>query len=160
MDPVKIGIGYDVHRLAAKRKLIIGGIEIPFEKGLLGHSDADVLLHAIMDAILGALGKGDIGKWFPPDDDRFAGADSRVLLEEVAAVMHDEGYRLGNLDAIVIAQAPKMAPYIPAMRKTIAAILHADKSAVNIKATTEEKLGFTGKGEGISAQAAVCLYQR
>lgn len=160
MDPVKIGIGYDVHRLVEGRKLIIGGVQIDYEKGLLGHSDADVLLHAIMDAVLGALGKGDIGKLFPDTDEQFAGADSRRLLEKVAAIMKDEGYRIGNLDAIIIAQAPKMAPYIPAMKKTVAHILGAAESAVNIKATTEEKLGFTGKGEGISAQAAVCLYRR
>lgn len=160
MDPVKIGIGYDVHRLVKGRKLIVGGVQIDYEKGLLGHSDADVLLHAIMDAVLGALGKGDIGKLFPDTDEQFAGADSRRLLEKVAAIMKDEGYRIGNLDAIIIAQAPKMAPYIPAMKKTVAHILGAAESAVNIKATTEEKLGFTGKGEGISAQAAVCLYRR
>lgn len=160
MDPVKIGIGYDVHRLVEGRKLIVGGVQIDYEKGLLGHSDADVLLHAIMDAVLGALGKGDIGKLFPDTDEQFAGADSRRLLEKVAAIMKDEGYRIGNLDAIIIAQAPKMAPYIPAMKKTVAHILGAAESAVNIKATTEEKLGFTGKGEGISAQAAVCLYRR
>lgn len=160
MDPVKIGIGYDVHRLVKGRKLIVGGVQIDYEKGLLGHSDADVLLHAIMDAVLGALGKGDIGKLFPDTDEQFAGADSRRLLEKVAAIMKDEGYRIGNLDAIIIAQAPKMAPYIPAMKKTVAHILGAAESAVNIKATTEEKLGFTGKGEGISAQAAVCLYRQ
>lgn len=160
MDPVKIGIGYDVHRLVEGRKLIVGGVQIDYEKGLLGHSDADVLLHAIMDAVLGAIGKGDIGKLFPDTDEQFAGADSRRLLEKVAAIMKDEGYRIGNLDAIIIAQAPKMAPYIPAMKKTVAHILGAAESAVNIKATTEEKLGFTGKGEGISAQAAVCLYRR
>ena len=153
---IKIGHGYDVHRFAENRKLILGGEEIEYEKGLLGHSDADVLVHALMDAILGALGKGDIGKHFPDTDEKYRGADSMKLLEKVCEIMRDEGYSLSNADCTVIAQAPKLAPHIQKMREKIAAVIGCDVSDVNVKATTEEKLGFTGRLEGISAHA-VCL---
>lgn len=153
---IKIGHGYDVHRFAENRKLILGGEEIEYEKGLLGHSDADVLVHALMDAILGALGKGDIGKHFPDTDEKYRGADSMKLLEKVCEIMRDEGYSLSNADCTVIAQAPKLAPHIQKMRENIAAVIGCDVSDVNVKATTEEKLGFTGRLEGISAHA-VCL---
>lgn len=153
---MRIGQGYDVHRLTENRKLIIGGVEIAYEKGLLGHSDADVLLHAVMDAILGALGLGDIGRHFPDTDPAYKGADSRVLLRHVAALAAREGYAVGNLDATIIAQAPKMKPHIPAIRENLAADLGIAPEQVNVKATTEEGLGFTGSGEGISA-SAVCL---
>lgn len=153
---IRIGHGYDVHRLVEGRKLIIGGIEIPYEKGLLGHSDADVLLHALMDAILGALGLGDIGKHFPDNDERYSGIDSTLLASQTYDLMTSRGYRVGNIDATVIAQAPKLAPYLPAMKEKIASIYHVASDRVNLKATTEEKLGFTGSGEGISAHA-VCL---
>lgn len=156
---IRVGQGFDVHQLVEGRKCIIGGVEIPFEKGLLGHSDADVLLHAIADAVLGALGLGDIGKHFPDTDERFKGADSLKLLEHVWGLAREGGYRLGNLDATIIAQKPKMAPYIPQMAATIAGALEADVSRVNVKATTTEQLGFTGRGEGIAAQAVVCLLQ-
>jgi 2-C-methyl-D-erythritol 2,4-cyclodiphosphate synthase len=154
---IRVGQGFDVHQLAEGRKCIIGGVEIPFEKGLLGHSDADVLLHAISDAILGAMGLGDIGKHFPDTDMAYKDADSLVLLKRVWALAREKGYRLGNLDSTIIAQKPKMAPYIPRMAETIAAALEADVSQVNVKATTTEKLGFTGREEGIAAQAVVCL---
>ena len=153
---IKIGHGYDVHRFAENRKLILGGVEIEYEKGLLGHSDADVLVHALMDAILGALGKGDIGKHFPDTDEKYRGADSMKLLEKVCEIMRDEGYSLSNADCTVIAQAPKLAPHIQKMREKIAAVIGCDVSNINVKATTEEKLGFTGRLEGISAHA-VCL---
>ena len=153
---IKIGHGYDVHRFAENRKLILGGVEIEYEKGLLGHSDADVLVHALMDAILGALGKGDIGKHFPDTDEKYRGADSMKLLEKVCEIMRDEGYSLSNADCTVIAQAPKLAPHIQKMREKIAAVIGCDVSDINVKATTEEKLGFTGRLEGISAHA-VCL---
>ena len=153
---IKIGHGYDEHRFAENRKLILGGVEIEYEKGLLGHSDADVLVHALMDAILGALGKGDIGKHFPDTDEKYRGADSMKLLEKVCEIMRDEGYSLSNADCTVIAQAPKLAPHIQKMRENIAAVIGCDVSDVNVKATTEEKLGFTGRLEGISAHA-VCL---
>lgn len=146
-----------MHQLVEGRKCIIGGVEIPYEKGLLGHSDADVLLHAISDAILGALGQGDIGKHFPDTDPAYEGADSVKLLERVWELAKRMGYRLGNVDSTIIAQKPKMAPYIPQMAEVIARTLEADVSAVNVKATTTEKLGFTGRGEGIAAQAVVCL---
>ena len=155
---MRIGHGYDVHRLVEGRKLILGGVEIPFEKGLDGHSDADVLTHAVMDALLGAAALGDIGKLFPDSDDRYLGADSIELLKTVSAVLTEHGWRLGNLDATVIAQRPKLAPYIDAMRARIAAALGADVSAVSVKATTEERLGFTGDGSGIAAHA-VCLIE-
>ena len=154
---MRIGHGYDVHRLVEGRKLIMGGVEIPWERGLLGHSDADVLLHAIADAILGAIGEGDIGKHFPDTDPAFKGADSLKLLEYVMAIADNRGYRLGNLDATIIAQRPKMAPHIPGMRENITRVLHAAPEQVNVKATTEEGLGFTGTGEGISAHAVVLL---
>ena len=155
---MRIGHGYDVHRLVEGRKCIIGGVDIPFEKGLLGHSDADVLLHAIMDAILGAMAAGDIGQLFPDKDPAFAGADSLMLTRRVAEVMAQRGYRLVNLDATVIAQAPKMAPHIPAMREHIAEALGVEVDRISVKATTEEGLGFTGTGAGIAAHA-VCLLE-
>ncbi len=155
---MRIGHGYDVHRLVEGRKCIIGGVEIPYEKGLLGHSDADVLLHAVMDAVLGAMAAGDIGKLFPDNDPTYKGADSLVLTRRVAEVMVERGYRLGNIDATVIAQAPKMAPHIPLMRLNIAAAFGVEVDRVSVKATTEEKLGFTGSGEGIAAHA-VCLLE-
>ena len=155
---MRIGHGYDVHRLVDGRKLILGGVEIPYEKGLDGHSDADVLTHAVMDALLGAAALGDIGKRFPDNDDRYLGADSIELLKAVSAVLTEHGWRLGNLDATVIAQRPKLAPYIDAMRARIAAALGTDVSAVSVKATTEERLGFTGDGSGIAAHA-VCLIE-
>lgn len=154
---MRIGHGYDVHRLVEDRKLIMGGVEIPWEKGLLGHSDADVLLHAIADAILGAIGEGDIGKHFPDTDPAFKGADSMKLLEHVAKLAAAQGFFLGNLDATIIAQRPKMAPHIQQMRENIARVLSADVKQVNVKATTEEGLGFTGLGEGISAHAVVLM---
>ena len=155
---MRIGHGYDVHRLVEGRKCIIGGVEIPYEKGLLGHSDADVLLHAVMDAVLGAMAAGDIGKLFPDNDPTYKGADSLVLTRRVAEVMVERGYRLGNIDATVIAQAPKMAPHIPLMRQNIAAAFGVEVDRGSVKATTEEKLGFTGSGEGIAAHA-VCLLE-
>jgi len=149
----RFGIGYDVHRLAEGRRLIIGGVDISYEKGLLGHSDADVLLHAISDALLGAAALGDIGKHFPDTDERFAGADSGKLLAEVARLVRAEGYAIGNVDATIVAQAPKLQPYIPMMRDNIAHLLDIPVGDVNVKATTEERLGFTGAGEGMSAYA-------
>jgi len=154
---MRIGQGFDVHQLVEGRPCIIGGVTIPYEKGLLGHSDADVLLHAIADALLGAVGEGDIGRHFPDTDPAFKDADSVALLRHVWGLVKERGYRLGNVDATIIAQAPKMAPYIPRMRDVIAGVLEAeDLSQVNIKATTTEKLGFPGRGEGIASQA-VCL---
>ena len=155
---MRIGHGYDVHRLVEGRKCIIGGVEIPYEKGLLGHSDADVLLHAIMDAVLGAMAAGDIGKLFPDSDPAYKGADSLMLTRRVAEVMAERGYKLGNVDATVIAQAPKMAPHIPAMRQNIADAFGVGADRISVKATTEERLGFTGSGEGIAAHA-VCLLE-
>lgn len=157
---MKIGIGYDVHALVEGRKLILGGIDIPYDKGLLGHSDADVLTHTIMDAILGALGKGDIGKHFPDTDETYKGVSSLVLLEHVVGLMGNEGYEIGNIDAIIVAQKPKMAPYIDAMKVTLSEILKCDASSLNLKATTTEKLGFEGRGEGISSQAVVLLQKK
>lgn len=154
---IRIGQGFDVHALAEGRKCMIGGVNIPHDKGLLGHSDADVLLHAISDAVLGALGEGDIGRHFPDTDQAYLGADSFVLLQKVWEMAKGKGYVLGNVDATIIAQRPKMAPYIPQMRIRIAEALEADLSQVNVKATTSEKLGFTGREEGIAAQAIVCL---
>ena len=153
---MRIGMGYDVHRLVEGRKMILGGVEIPFEKGLLGHSDADVLLHAVMDAVLGAMAAGDIGKLFPDTDPAYKGADSLALTRRVAEVMRERGFKLVNVDATVIAQAPKLAPHIPAMRANIAEAFGVDVGCVSVKATTEEHLGFTGAGEGIAAHA-VCL---
>ncbi|GAU79719.1 2-C-methyl-D-erythritol 2,4-cyclodiphosphate synthase [Fusibacter sp. 3D3] len=154
---MKIGIGYDVHKLVQERKLIIGGVDIPNDKGLLGHSDADVLLHAIMDAILGALGKGDIGKHFPEQDMTFKDISSLILLEKIAKTMQDEGYEIGNIDAVIVAQKPKMAPHIVLMQENIGRVLNCDLNLVNIKATTTEWLGFEGREEGISSQAVVLL---
>ena len=155
---IRIGHGYDVHQLVTGRKCIIGGVEIVYEKGLLGHSDADVLLHAICDAMLGAAGLGDIGKHFPDSDASYQGADSRALLRQVVALLKQQGYQLSNLDATIIAQAPKMAPHIETMSMNIASDCGVKRSQVNVKATTTEKLGFTGRGEGIAADA-VCLIQ-
>ena len=157
---MRIGHGYDVHRLVEGKKLIMGGVDIPCEKGLLGHSDADVLLHAIADAILGALGEGDIGRHFPDTDPAFKGADSLKLLAQVMTLADERGYVLGNLDATIIAQRPKMAPHIPVMCANIARVLDSTVGQVNVKATTEEGLGFTGSGEGISAHAVVVLLNR
>ena len=154
---MRIGTGYDVHRLTEGRKLILGGVEIPYEKGLLGHSDADVLLHAIMDALLGAAALGDIGRHFPDTDEAYRGASSLKLLEKVGELIEKELYVISNIDATIIAQRPKLAPYIDAMRDHVADTLHLERNQVNIKATTEEGLGFTGSGEGIAAQAAACL---
>lgn len=153
---MRIGHGYDVHRLTEGRKLILGGVDIPYEKGLLGHSDADVLVHAVMDALLGAMGAPDIGQLFPDKDPAYKGADSMVLLTRVAEIMRERGYTLGNVDATVLAQAPKLAPHIPAMRENIAHVLGVSVEQVNVKATTEEHLGFTGSGDGMAAHA-VCL---
>ncbi|SMF31622.1 2-C-methyl-D-erythritol 2,4-cyclodiphosphate synthase [Paenibacillus barengoltzii] len=155
----RVGQGFDVHQLVEGRPCIIGGVHIPYERGLLGHSDADVLLHAISDAILGALGLGDIGRHFPDTDPAFKDADSVVLLQHVWDMAVEKGYRIGNLDATIIAQKPKMAPYIPQMVEVIARTLGAQPELINVKATTTEQLGFTGRGEGIAAQCVVCLAQ-
>jgi len=153
---MRVGMGYDVHRLVENRELVIGGVKIPYEKGLLGHSDADVLLHAIMDALLGAAALGDIGKHFPDNDSTYKGISSMVLLEKVGNLLTEKGFLIENIDATIIAQAPKMRPYIDTMCENIAGMLGLDVEHVNVKATTEEGLGFTGNGEGISAQA-ICL---
>lgn len=153
---MRIGMGYDVHKLTEGRDLILGGVKIPWEKGLLGHSDADVLIHAVMDALLGAAALGDIGKHFPDTDPAYKGISSVVLLKHVSALLDTHGYAVGNIDATIIAQRPKMAPYIEAMRENIAQALGISVDQLNIKATTEEGLGFTGSGEGISAEA-ICL---
>lgn len=150
---LRVGMGYDVHQLVEGRKLIMGGVEIPHEKGLLGHSDADVLLHAIMDALIGAIGEGDIGKHFPDTDERYKGISSLLLLEAVAKLLEEKKAVVQNIDATIIAQRPKMAPHIMAMRENVAKALKLEVSQVNIKATTEEKLGFTGAEQGISSQA-------
>ncbi len=152
----RIGQGYDVHKLTENRKLIIGGVDIPYEKGLLGHSDADVLLHAISDAILGAAALGDIGCLFPDNDEKYKGADSLLLLKEVVRVLNENGYEIVNIDSTIIAQKPKMKPHIPQMRSNIASACAIAENFVSVKATTEEGMGFTGTGDGISAQA-VCL---
>lgn len=154
---MRIGLGYDVHKLVENRDLIIGGVKIPFEKGLLGHSDADVLLHAISDSLLGAAALGDIGKHFPDTDERFKGANSLVLLTEVGKLIKSKGYKIGNIDATIIAQQPKMRPHIDSMRANIAKALDIDIDCVNVKATTEEGLGFTGSMEGISSQSIALL---
>ena len=154
---MRVGMGYDVHRLVEGRELILGGVKIPFEKGLLGHSDADVLLHAIMDALLGAAALGDIGKHFPDTDPAYKGISSIRLLEHVGGLLEQKDYQILNIDATIIAQRPKMAPHIPQMVKHVAEALKIDESQVNIKATTEEGLGFTGTGEGISSQAICAL---
>ncbi len=153
----RVGTGYDVHKLCEGRKLILGGVEIPYDKGLLGHSDADVLVHAIMDALLGAAAMGDIGLHFPDTDPAYKGADSLKLLRHVGGLLTNAGYMINNVDATVIAQAPKLRPYIDEMRKNIAANLKVPEDRINVKATTEEHLGFTGRGEGISAQAAASI---
>ena len=157
MHRIRIGLGYDVHRLVENRNLILGGVEIPFERGLLGHSDADVLLHAISDALLGAVALGDIGKHFPDTDPRYAGADSMLLLKEVVRLVRNEGYQVGNLDATILCQRPKLAGFIAAMRENIAACCEIPVSDVSVKATTEEKLGFTGSGDGIAVHAVALL---
>lgn len=154
---MRIGTGYDVHRLTEGRDLILGGVKIPFEKGLLGHSDADVLTHAIMDALLGAAALGDIGRHFPDSDARYRGADSLKLLEHVSELLLQEHYLVGNIDATIVAQKPKLAPYLAQMEENIAQVLGIEKNQINIKATTEERLGFTGSGEGMAAQAVALL---
>ncbi len=156
---MRIGHGYDVHRLTEGRALILGGVNIPYERGLDGHSDADVLLHAVMDALLGAAALGDIGRHFPDTDPRYKGADSRALLRHVVKLIHEKGYGLGNLDVTVIAQAPKLAPHLQKMRENLASDLETDPDNINIKATTEERLGFTGQGQGMACHA-VCLLER
>ena len=157
MVDFRVGNGYDVHRLVEDRSLIIGGVTIPYEKGLLGHSDADVLIHAIMDALLGAAAMGDIGQHFPDNDPQYEGISSLLLLEKTAALLAEAGWAVGNIDATIIAQKPKMAPHIEKMRQNIASVLHIGQDRINIKATTEEGLGFTGRGEGIAAQAAALI---
>ena len=155
---MRVGTGYDVHRLTENRKLILGGVEIPYEKGLLGHSDADVLVHAIMDAILGAAALGDIGKHFPDNDQNYKDISSIILLKKVASIIRENGYTIGNIDSTIVAQRPKVGPFIQQMRENIASTLETDISRVSVKATTEEGLGFTGEGLGIAAQA-VCLLE-
>ncbi len=156
----RVGQGFDVHEFAENRPLILGGVTIPYEKGLIGHSDADVLLHTVTDAALGAIGEGDIGRHFPDTDPEFKDADSAKLLSYIWNIVEEKGYKLGNIDCTIIAQAPKMAPYITQMRDRIAELLNAEPSQVNVKATTTEKLGFTGRGEGIAAQATILLIQK
>jgi 2-C-methyl-D-erythritol 2,4-cyclodiphosphate synthase len=157
MQGVRIGHGYDVHRLVEGRRLILGGVDIPWERGLLGHSDADVLTHAVMDALLGAAGLGDIGRHFPDTDPAYAGADSLRLLAHVAALLRERGFTVGNVDATVLAQRPKLAPHIPQMRDNLARAMGVDPEQVNVKATTEEGLGFTGSGEGMAAHAVALI---
>ena len=159
MNIPRIGQGYDVHRLVEGRALILGGVAVPYERGLLGHSDADVLLHALMDALLGAAALGDIGHLFPDTDPRYAGADSRALLREVAAVLARSGFAVGNVDATLVAQRPKIAPYVPRMRENIAADLGLPLDAVSVKATTAEGLGFTGSGEAMAAHAVALVWK-
>ncbi len=159
MTKLRIGHGYDVHRLVEGRALILGGVTVPFDRGLLGHSDADVLTHAVMDALLGAAALGDIGKLFPDSDAAYAGADSIALLERVTALLREHGWQVGNVDATVVAQTPKLAPYIPEMRRRLAEAMGLDVDCVSVKATTEERLGFTGSGEGMAAHA-VALIER
>ena len=159
MTKLRVGHGYDVHRLTEGRALILGGVTVPFDRGLLGHSDADVLTHAVMDALLGAAALGDIGKLFPDSDAAYAGADSIALLERVTALLREHGWQVGNVDATVVAQAPRLAPYIPDMRRRLAEAMGLDVDCVSVKATTEERLGFTGSGEGMAAHA-VALIER
>ena len=159
MTKLRVGHGYDVHRLVEGRALILGGVTVPFDRGLLGHSDADVLTHAVMDALLGAAALGDIGKLFPDSDAAYAGADSIALLRRVTALLRERGWQVGNVDATVVAQAPKLAPYIPDMRRRLAEAMGLDVDCVSVKATTEERLGFTGSGEGMAAHA-VALIER
>ena len=154
---IRIGNGYDVHKLVEGRKLILGGIEIPYEKGLLGHSDADVLVHAIMDSLLGALALGDIGQHFPDNDNKYLNIDSMILLEKVMELVEDRGYKIGNIDAIIVAQRPKLKDFLPMMREKISNVLKTSIENISIKATTEEKLGFTGSGEGIKSYSVVLL---
>lgn len=156
---VRVGIGYDVHKLTENRKLILGGIEIPYEKGLMGHSDADVLIHAIMDALLGAAAKGDIGKNFPDNDEKYKDISSMILLKRVKDILNEDGYTVVNIDSTIVAQRPKLASYIDSMRKNIAEVLEIEIEQINIKATTEEGLGFTGEGKGISAYA-ICMLKK
>lgn len=153
----RVGSGFDVHRFAEQRRLVLCGIEVPYEKGLLGHSDADVALHALMDAMLGAASMGDIGKHFPDTDERFKGADSVKLTEHVVALLQEKGWHVNNADITIIAQQPKLAKYIPAMRSKVASVLQIEEECINVKATTTEKLGFTGRGEGMAAEAVVSL---
>jgi len=157
MPQFRVGTGYDVHKLVPDRKLILCGVEVPYELGLLGHSDADVALHALSDALLGAAALGDIGKHFPDTDERFKGADSAKLLEHVVHLVEEKGWQVNNVDVTIIAQKPKLASYIPAMRSRVAQVLKIDEDCVNVKATTTEKLGFTGRGEGIAAEAIASL---
>ena len=157
MPQFRVGTGYDVHKLVENRKLILCGVEVPYELGLLGHSDADVALHALSDALLGAAALGDIGKHFPDTDERFKGADSAKLLEHVVPLVQEKGWQVNNVDVTIIAQRPKLASYIPAMRARVAQVLKIDEDCVNVKATTTEKLGFTGRGEGIAAEAVASL---
>ena len=159
MTDMRVGHGYDVHRLTPGRRLIIGGVDIPWEKGLLGHSDADVLAHAVMDALLGAAGLGDIGAHFPDTDQAYAGADSMALLARVAGLLGRQGWKIGNVDATVLAQQPKLAPHIPKMVENLARAMGIGPERVNVKATTEEKLGFTGSGEGMAAHAVALILQ-
>lgn len=159
MTKLRVGHGYDVHRLVEGRALILGGVTVPFDRGLLGHSDADVLTHAVMDALLGAAALGDIGKLFPDSDAAYAGADSIALLERVTALLREHSWQVGNVDATVVAQAPKLAPYVPEMRRRLAEAMGLDVDCVSVKATTEERLGFTGSGEGMAAHA-VALIER
>ena len=159
MTKLRVGHGYDVHRLTEGRALILGGVTVPFDRGLLGHSDADVLTHAVMDALLGAAALGDIGKLFPDSDAAYAGADSIALLERVTALLREHGWQVGNVDSTVVAQAPRLAPYIPEMRRRLAEAMGLDVDCVSVKATTEERLGFTGSGEGMAAHA-VALIER
>lgn len=154
---LRVGCGYDVHRLVAERRLVLCGVEVPYELGLLGHSDADVALHALMDALLGAAALGDIGKHFPDTDERFKGADSMKLTEHVVQLLAEAGWHINNVDVTIIAQRPKLAGFIPAMREQVAKVLGVDADAVNVKATTTEKLGFTGRGEGIAAEAVASI---
>ncbi len=159
MSTPRIGQGYDVHRLVDGRPLVLGGVTVPYEKGLLGHSDADVILHALMDALLGAAALGDIGQHFPDNDMRYKGADSRLLLRQVVQLLTDQGFTIGNVDVTLVAQRPKIAPFIPCIRENIAADLQTGLDAVNVKATTEEHLGFTGSGEGMAAQAVALIFR-
>lgn len=159
MTKLRVGHGYDVHRLVEGRALILGGVTVPFDRGLLGHSDADVLTHAVMDALLGAAALGDIGKLFPDSDAAYAGADSIALLERVTALLREHGWQVGNVDTTVVAQTPKLAPYIPEMQRRLAEAMGLDVDCVSVKATTEERLGFTGSGEGMAAHA-VALIER
>ena len=157
---MRVGFGYDVHRLVEERKLILGGVEIPYEKGLLGHSDADVLVHAVMDAMLGAAGMGDIGRHFPDSDNQYKGIDSMILLEKVTELLTEAGYMVNNMDVTVVAQRPKLAGFIPQMEENLAKAVKVEKEAVNVKATTTEKLGFEGEGLGMSAYAVCTIKKR